>query len=197
MKDTPNTQRPAPVRIHDFSRMRRSGSPGSKVNAIDARASNRPCSLSFHRSRAAVEEIHASTRKQAASTRRRTQILDKANPSESEGNSFLVRIVKTKSPRRKSKQEQAANAIRLSSVTPIGRVSAISLTEAPETFQTLRYGKRPRTSVASATRPTARTMAPARGGTWCLRMVSTISWKALTMVFCRRVCTSSASQTTP
>jgi hypothetical protein len=37
------------------------------------------------------------------------------------------------------------------------------------------YGNKPRTSVASATRPTARIMAPARGGTWCLRIVSTIS----------------------
>src|SRR6202521_2040662 len=55
------------------------------------------------------------------------------------------------------------------------------------------HGKRPRTRVASATRPTARIMAPARGGTWCLRMVSTISWKARTMIFCRRWLTSSVS----
>src|SRR5260370_41613950 len=48
------------------------------------------------------------------------------------------------------------------------------------------YGNKPRTRVASETRPTARIMAPARGGTWCLRMVSTISWKARVIIFCRR-----------
>lgn len=39
----------------------------------------------------------------------------------------------------------------------------------------LDYGNNPRTRVASATRFTARIMAPARGDTWCLRMVSSIS----------------------
>ena len=48
------------------------------------------------------------------------------------------------------------------------------------------YGNRPRTRVASATRPTARIMAPARGGTWCLRMVSTISWNARIIILCSR-----------
>src|SRR5580704_16075666 len=52
------------------------------------------------------------------------------------------------------------------------------------------HGNNPLTSVASDTLPTASAIAPARGGTWCFLIISIMSWKARTIIFCNRTFTS-------
>jgi len=118
------------------------------------------CSRSFSLPtlRPAVKVIHASLRKQAVPTVRqkpRQWIL-----ADGWGRYSRKREQK-KSLRRTTQAGEIVNAKRRSTVTPSGR----RRDSTGFWLGIAHHGKRPRMSVASETRPTARIMAPARGGT--------------------------------